>query len=115
MKRTKLNPRKLLVASIGVATIDYIAACGGDAYGVANLMAPPNTPSVGGSRSTLPPTVANLMAPPYGPGGAGGYPPTVANLMAPPSPYPMPSTLPDAGNPQPGQDAAVDAGDVDAG
>jgi hypothetical protein len=106
MKRTKLNPRKLLVASIGIATIDYIVACGGDVNDVANPETPHGTPSVGGSGVGPPPSVANLMIPPMGRGGTGGVPPTVANLMAPP----------DAGNPQPGQDAAVsDAGEVDAG
>jgi hypothetical protein len=77
MKRAKLNPRKLLIASIGVATIDYIAACSGRAEDqvvvIANLMPPPYEMGVGGNG-----TVANLVAPP----------PSVANLMAPPPPPP---------------------------
>jgi hypothetical protein len=78
MKRAKINPRKLLIASVGIATIDYIAACSGRASDeitvVANLMPPPYEMGVGGNG-----TVANLVAPP--PGVAGS---TVANLVAPP-------------------------------
>ncbi len=58
----KKGPRKLLVASIGVATINYVLAGCDTVAGptVANLPAP-----IAGS----PPTVANLPAP------VGGFPP----------------------------------------
>jgi len=101
MQDRRVNPRKLLVASVGVATLNYLGtgatACSskvvdstaqgvGDAAPtptVANLMAPPPTPTVANLMAPPPtPTVANLMAPPPMP--------TVANLMAPPP-------LPDAG------------------
>jgi hypothetical protein len=113
MKRAKINPRKLLIASIGVATIDYIAACSGRAKDeitvVANLMPPPYEMGVGGNG-----TVANLVAPPPGVAGA-----TVANLVAPPPPG-----MGGSGNVfaprDAGSDAAIDAGEsndasVDAG
>jgi hypothetical protein len=113
MKRTKLNPRKLLIASIGVATVDYVAACGGDAYGVANLMAPPYAGRGGTTGYNIPGTVANLMAPPTVANLViPPYPPTVANLVAPTA-YPTMEPPPDLE-----QDAAapLDAGDeVDAG
>jgi len=112
MKRAKLNPRKLLIASVGVATIDYIAACSGrtgeEITVVANLMAPPYEIGIGGNG-----TVANLMAPP--PGAAGS---TVANLVAPPP------GVGGSGNvfvpSDAGSDAATDAGEpgdasIDAG
>lgn len=78
----KKGPRKLLVASVGVATINYVLA---------------GCDSIGG------PTVANLMPAPVagagaggkgGGGGGGGTPPTVANL---PFPIPM-GGYPTAGN-----------------
>jgi hypothetical protein len=114
MKRAKLNPRKLLIASVGVATIDYIAACSGRAEDpivvIANLMPPPYEMGVGGNG-----TVANLVAPPP---GVAGTPSTVANLMAPPPgaggtgniiiPRDAgPDASPDAGE---AGDASVDAG-----
>ncbi len=103
MKRAKLNPRKLLIASLGVATIDYIAGCSGLAEDgiittIANLMPPPYEMGVGGTS-----TVANLVAPP--PGAAGS---TVANLVAPPP------GVGGTGNVFPPRDAGSDA-DTDAG
>ena len=66
----KLLPRKLLVASIGVATINYVAtACGGTTTA--------STFKDGGPDVVEPPTSGNLPAPP---------PPTSANLPAPPPP-----------------------------
>jgi hypothetical protein len=59
-------PRKLLVAAVGVASINYVAiACGGATDGPAtagNLAAPP-TSGVPDGRIT-PPTSGNLPAPP---------------------------------------------------
>jgi hypothetical protein len=121
MKRAKLNPRKLLIASIGVATVDYLVACNG-LTSVANLMAPPDGDGYGGSV-----TIANLMPAPPAQGGYGGNatvanlmpaPPGVANLVAPP-PYVDPRQ--DAGrDPVDAADEvdagrALDAGAVDAG
>jgi hypothetical protein len=87
--KRRLPGRKLLVASIGVATVHYAAAC----YG---------------SESS-----GNLVAPPVGdvPPRDSGPPPTSGNLVAPPPP----PGLPDAGRqPPPELDAGVDPGD-DAG
>lgn len=115
MKRAKINPRKLLIASVGVATIDYIAACSGRASDeitvIANLMPPPYEMGVGGNG-----TVANLVAPPPGVAGA-----TVANLMAPPPPPPGAGGTGNVFAPRDaGSDAAIDAGEsndasIDAG
>lgn len=86
MKRTKLNPRKVLIASAGIATINYISttACGGRGESVANLVAPPQGGTGGaqmmGGGTGGSPYVANLVAPPQG--GTGGS--LVANLVAPP-------------------------------
>lgn len=89
------SPRKLLVASIGVATVSYtLAAC--DKPPVSgNLPAPPPPPTT--------PIVGNLPAPPPPPPDAGAppsasdagipVPPVVGNLPAPPPP-------PDAGQTQ---------------
>jgi hypothetical protein len=105
MKRPRLNPRKLLVASAGVATINYALAAGcsgkpGSVAVVANLVASP--PGFAVDEDTL------------GNGGAspGAFPGTVANLVAPPPPVspPPPVFVPrDAGV----KDASP--GDGDAG
>jgi hypothetical protein len=85
MKRTKFNPRKLLIASAGVATVNYAAAigcnglAGSDISTVANLMPSPG----GGTGGTY--TIANLVAPPPGGMPYGGAA-SVANLMPPPPP-----------------------------
>jgi hypothetical protein len=62
--------RKLLVASVGVAAVSYVA-CGGDGPGVvANLVAPPPDDAgvTDAPKSDTPPinwdVVANLIAPP---------------------------------------------------
>jgi hypothetical protein len=115
MKRAKLNRRKLLIASVGVATIDYITACSGRAddviTSIANLMPPPYEMGVGGNG-----TVANLVAPPP---GVAGTPSTVANLMAPPPGAGGTGNvfIPRDAGPDAAPDAAGDAGDasVDAG
>lgn len=86
--------RKLLVASIGVATMAYVGAnCGGSENVVANLLAPP----VDASKDTANPVkdaapdlvddfpVANLVAPPVDARAIDvveDFP--VANLVAPP-------------------------------
>jgi hypothetical protein len=42
--RKRFDARRLLIAGIGVATVNYAQGCGGDVLftSVANLMAPPN-------------------------------------------------------------------------
>jgi hypothetical protein len=119
MKRARLNTRKLLVASAGVATINYVlaAGCGGNTKDndnggpVANLVAPPGQiyPGTGGSFNPGP--VANLVAPPPPQGGTGGSfnPGPVANLMAPPPPV-RDAAVPDAAPDATAADAALDAG-----
>jgi hypothetical protein len=91
----KLTARKLLVASVGVATINYVAiACNG-------LTDSPTNPPTSGNlpapqpTETAPPTSGNLPAPP--PVDVYQPPPTSGNL---PSPVPL-----DAG-----RDADADAG-----
>ncbi|HEX2730118.1 MAG TPA: hypothetical protein VHM70_00880 [Polyangiaceae bacterium] len=97
MAKRRLQPRKLLVASSGVATISYLmSGCDAPRYSsVANLMAPVsstqqeagvgNPPDAGGPPH---PTgvIANLPAPPAMPVPS----PVIANLPAPPSPMPSP-------------------------
>jgi hypothetical protein len=63
----KTGGRKLLVASLGVAAVSYVA-CGGSCGTVANLMAPPQDGSADGSPDAhrMDAVVANLMAPPDG-------------------------------------------------
>jgi hypothetical protein len=80
----KHGPRKLLIASVGVATINYVlGGCGhvtetpdkGPSGGSSSAGAPPtsgNLPAPGGSVSGGSPTVANLPAPVMGNGGNGG-------------------------------------------
>ena len=80
-------PRKLLVAAVGVASINYIAmACGGttDAPTSGNLVSPP------GQDATPPPTSGNLVAPPLVDAGVDAA---------------------DAGDAADGGDAADDGGD----
>jgi hypothetical protein len=112
MKRQRLNPRKLLIASAGVATVNYVfaAGCGGkEAPGyefVANLM----PPAVGGS-------LGGFGGPPSFGGTGGVYQGGVANLVAPP-PLPSPSPMPPPANSSdadvPDAAGADDAG-LDAG
>ncbi len=81
-------PRKLLVAAVGVATINYIAiACGG------------TTDGNGSSSGTNPPTSGNLPAPMVD----SAPPPTSGNLAPPPD-----AGLFDAAD---GDDDGGDAGD----
>ena len=101
MLRKKPRPivsRKLLVAAVGVATVNYVAvACGGTTE---------PTPSQN-DASTNPPTSGNLP----GPQPTSTNPPTSGNL---PSPQPTTTTPPTSGNlpsPQP-QDAGVDDADT---
>lgn len=76
----KTNPRKLLIASVGVATVNYLGSCTSKSGGptVANLMAVPaggvidagrdGAAEAGPAPTTTvpmpPPTVANLVAAP---------------------------------------------------
>lgn len=72
MPPRRLNPRKVLAASVGVATLNYLgSACSNSDGGVsvANLMAPPVDGGRDGARDSgkhpeASPTVANLVAPP---------------------------------------------------
>lgn len=73
-KPTRAAPRKLLVAALGVATVNYVVACG-KGYTSGNLPAPQPEPSVT-------PVVGNLPSPP---------PPDAA---APPPTQPQPSSIP---------------------
>lgn len=116
MKRTRWNPRKVLVASAGVATVNYVLAigCDGNSLGnvssVANLMPAPG--GVGGSFST----VANLVAPPLDlspppveiVGGTGGTGPLDAGQA------PSGASAPDANPPDAAarSDAGNDAGEA---
>jgi hypothetical protein len=110
--RRKLPGRKLLVASIGVATINYAAACGYKSGAASSDVQPP-TAMDPGTKNPVPPTSGNL-APPNPP--PPNPPPTAANLVAPP-PNMFPPTaanlvappLLDAGN------DGTDAGDGDGG
>lgn len=110
MKRTKWNPRKVLVASAGVATINYAAAagCGGEAsITVANLVPCPPHQCLVDDSGFGGASVANLVAPPPDGGGNGGFAgASVANLVAPP-------VLPDAGSPD-ASPPPDDAGAADA-
>jgi hypothetical protein len=110
MKRTKWNPRKVLVASVGVASVNYALAAGCSESGpsVANVLPPPIESGAGGA------SVANLVAPPPGgtfnppDDGRGGYAgASVANLVAPPPGGSF--NVPDASPPPDAPDAAPDA------
>ncbi|MBS2016035.1 MAG: hypothetical protein JST00_24355 [Deltaproteobacteria bacterium] len=87
-KPNHLVARKLLVAAVGVATVNYVAmtGCGGK-----------EETSSSSSSSGQPPTSGNLPAPP------ATTPPTSGNLPAPP---PRPDAAADA-------DADADAADAD--
>ena len=60
LPRRSFAPRKLLVAAIGVATINYAAACGTNNETSGNLPSPPPIDAA----SEIPPTSGNLPAPP---------------------------------------------------
>ena len=79
MPPRKLVARKLLVASIGVATINYVAplACGGEKSTSSTFS------DAGKDGEQTPPTSGNLAANPPPPPVS---PPTSANLPAPPPP-----------------------------
>jgi hypothetical protein len=93
VKRNRWNPRKVLVASAGVATVNYALATGCE------------------SSMEKMSVVANLMP---APGGYGGFP-SVANLVAPPPEPPI--ELPpvgDAGSLDAGRGGPSDASLPDA-
>lgn len=105
--RQPSKTRKLLIASVGVATINYVAACGRESVVTSgNLVAPPpsnagaptrvedagvlvaaGTGGTGGA-ATIPPTTGNLVAPPPTPPHPTNTPPTSGNLLPPPKPPP---------------------------
>ena len=69
MAPRRFSSRKLLVASVGLATINYVAACGasGGRDGEptsGNLVAPPAPSAIPVDNPVLPPTSGNLVAPP---------------------------------------------------
>lgn len=110
MKRTKWNPLEVLIASAGVASVNYAVAAGCNDGGgtAANLvLCPPSQcppAGVGGA------SVANRVAPAHvgGSGGFAGAP--VANRVAPP-PGGTPN-LPDASAPDASPGAAPDDGGI---
>lgn len=115
MREPRLS-RKLLIASVGVATINYVAACVHEPETTGNLVAPPlssagaqgstegSVPVAGGvggavgvgsgagsnGEVTVPPTSGNLVAPPPSSTAPlpSSTPPTSGNLMPPPKPLP---------------------------
>ncbi len=116
-KRLRFNPRKVLVASAGVASISYLSTtgCATDPL-VANLVASPGgfggsyggsspNPGPGGSGgfggSSL---IANLVAPP--PGGGGG---SSVNEPLDASPDGTPSNVPDGSPDDGGLDSGTDS------
>jgi hypothetical protein len=109
VKRNKWNPRKVLIASAGLASVNYAVAagCNGNEPLVANLVACPPAqcpPSGAGGAS-----VANLVAPPAGGNGVGAFGgASIANLVAPPPPVKNVADIPDADT----LDAAPDAVDA---
>jgi hypothetical protein len=104
MKRMKWNPRKVLIASAGVASVNYAVAAGCHDGG-ASLPCRSSQCSSGGVGGA---SVANLVAPfPVGDGGFSGA--TVANLVGPPpggTPNLPDASVPDASAP----DASPDDG-----
>jgi hypothetical protein len=50
----RFQPRRLLIATLGAATVNYVAGCGSDTFftSVANLMAPPIMPPAAGTGGT---------------------------------------------------------------
>jgi hypothetical protein len=134
MTRRRITPRKLLVASVGVATLNYLGvaptACGGTtidetkegtggnagAGGSAGAAGSSGKSGGSGAGGKTPPspTVANLMAPPPSPTVANLMAPppfpTVANLMAPPPPFPTVANLMAPPPPPPIVDASTDTG-----
>jgi hypothetical protein len=99
-RRLPSNARKLLVASVGVASVSYVVACGSESSG--NLVGPPE-PDASADVQADHPTSGNLAPPPdAGPhldaGQDSGWDATSGNLVAP-----------DAGN----EDATTDAADAE--
>jgi len=92
-KPTRAAPRKLLVAALGVATVNYVVACG-KGYTSGNLPAPQPEPSVT-------PVVGNLPSPP--PPDAAAPPPTQPQPSSiPPTSGNLPAPIPqDAATPKP--------------
>src|SRR6187402_708703 len=89
------NSRKLLIASVGVATINYVAACGREPVTSGNLVAPP-PPSIAGAPANAEDAGVVIAS---GAGGAATIPPTSGNLVAPPASAPAPTnTPPTSGN-----------------
>lgn len=85
-KPTRTAPRKLLVAALGVATVNYVVACGKNVTS-GNLPAPdprPDTgvgPVVGNLPAPVPPDAAPTSTTPTPP--PSSIPPTSGNLPAP--------------------------------
>jgi hypothetical protein len=81
--------RSLLVASVGIATVSYVLACGKQQPVSGNLPAPEPTQST-------PPVTGNLPAPP--PMDAAATPTTTSTAPTPPT---SASATPDAGKTAP--------------
>ena len=89
MARRRPNPKKLLVASVGVATLNYLpTACSSNSTStVANLMAGPPYSTGGGAGAGIVDSGADAADAKHAGGGTSIPPsPTVANLMAPAPP-----------------------------
>jgi hypothetical protein len=85
--RRKLTGRKLLIASVGVATVNYVLSCTEPSSPTTttsgNLVGPPPRDTSAGKGPGLPPTSGNLGGPLTPLGVAGqGLPPTSGNLAA---------------------------------
>ena len=97
MAPRRLTSRKLLVASVGVATVSYVSACNAftspESPSSGNLVAPP----VLDQPSPQEPPRNGVDNPPGRPTAFDAGPsPTSGNLVAPPEPPPDPE--PDAGS-----------------
>jgi hypothetical protein len=95
-KPTLTAPRKLLVAALGVATVNYVVACGKNVTS-GNLPAPQPTPDTG---VVTPPVVGNLPAPVPQDAAPTATAPTPSSI--PPTSGNLPAPVPqDAASPKP--------------
>ena len=80
VKKKRRPGRKLLVASLGVAAVSYVASCGGssDSDGTQT------TKDASTDKNTGSDVVANLIAPPDDASDQNTFNDVVANLIAPP-------------------------------
>ena len=97
--RKPMQSRKLLVASVGVATINYVAACVHEPATSGNLVAPP--PSSAGTPANTAEGGVLVAGGTAGTGGESAIPPTSGNLVAPPPTATSPTPLPTSQTPLP--------------